>query len=83
MVSIPSEVRQLAREHTLSAIRALVSIVDNDEAVPMARVQAANSLLDRGWGKNNQPVSPDNAETLDNARILCHVVDPKSPDETK
>jgi hypothetical protein len=81
MASIPSEVRALAREHTAAAIFALVSIVNNDEAVPMARVQAANSLLDRAWGKSsNQPVSGDTEDPLKDAGIVCTIVDPKNPD---
>lgn len=50
------EVRELARMHTKTAISALVEIVSNKEAPPAARVSAAGSLLDRGWGKPSQPV---------------------------
>lgn len=84
MASVPTEVRQLAREHTAAAIYALVSIVNNDEAVPMARVQAANALLDRAWGKSsNQPISSETDDPLAEAGIVCTIVDPKNPDRAR
>lgn len=49
-------VRDLAREHTEMAIRTLVEIAGNGDAPSPARVSAATSLLDRGWGKASQPV---------------------------
>lgn len=53
---IVGHVRDLARTHTDKAINALVEIVSNGDAPPAARVSAATSLLDRGWGKPSQPV---------------------------
>jgi hypothetical protein len=46
-----ADVRELARAHTASAMKALVQIVEDEGAPPAARVAAANSLLDRGYGK--------------------------------
>jgi hypothetical protein len=48
---ILADVRELARAHTASAMNALVQIVEDENAPPAARVTAANSLLDRGYGK--------------------------------
>jgi hypothetical protein len=48
------EVQRLAREHTPTALQALVKIATAGRSEP-ARVMAANSLLDRGWGKPVQP----------------------------
>jgi|SRR6266576_352471 hypothetical protein len=48
---ILADVRELARAHTASAMKALVQIVEDEGAPPAARVAAANSLLDRGYGK--------------------------------
>jgi hypothetical protein len=45
------EVRDLARQHTTDALNALVSIVNDGDANPGARVAAANTILDRGYGK--------------------------------
>jgi hypothetical protein len=42
-------VRELARQHTESAINALVELLNNPESPQ--RAIAANSLLDRGYGK--------------------------------
>ena len=48
---ILADVRELARAHTTSAMNALVQIVEDENAPPAARVTAANSLLDRAYGK--------------------------------
>jgi len=53
----PTDIRSLARSHTEAAINCLVGIMNQPEAPQAARVSAANSLLDRGWGKPAQPVT--------------------------
>jgi hypothetical protein len=50
-------VRELARAHTEDAIYALVDVLNGNGA--SARVAAANALLDRGWGKAEQPIVGD------------------------
>lgn len=54
MAKTPSDIRSLARSHTDSAINVLKSIMLQPKAPEAARVAAANSLLDRGWGKAAQ-----------------------------
>ena len=55
MPRIPEEIRSLARTHGKRAIERLGGIVDksSDE---QAVTRAAVALLDRGYGKPNQPV---------------------------
>ena len=48
------EVRDLAREHTVTAIDTLVSIMCNENAAAAARITAAQAILDRGYGKPSQ-----------------------------
>jgi hypothetical protein len=43
------DVRNLAREHTKEAIETLLLVIRNGK--PGEAAMAANSLLDRGWGK--------------------------------
>ena len=43
--------QELAREHTIEALDVLVQIILNEKAPPNARVAAANTLLDRAYGK--------------------------------
>jgi hypothetical protein len=50
------DVQELARESP-EAINTLAAIMDDTKAPPAARVAAANSLLDRGYGKPTQPIS--------------------------
>jgi hypothetical protein len=53
-----SDVRQLARKHTAAAIKKLSEILVTGQS-EQAQIMAANSLLDRGWGKPTQPISGD------------------------
>lgn len=46
-------IAELAREHTDSALSALIEIATFGKSEP-ARVAAANSILDRGYGKPPQ-----------------------------
>lgn len=48
---VVAEVRDLARQYTPEAIHTLVSIMQDDDANPSARVAASNAILDRGYGK--------------------------------
>jgi len=59
MAKTPTEIRSLARGHTETALNVLAGIMNEREAPHAARVAAANSLLDRGWGKPTQPLSGD------------------------
>ncbi len=54
-----TELRSLARSHTDAAVNALLGVMNQPDAPPAARVAAANSILDRGWGKPAQPVDGD------------------------
>ena len=53
-----AEVRELARDHTVAAIEKLVAIMTTGQS-EQAQLLAANSLLDRGWGKPTQPIAGD------------------------
>ncbi len=50
-------VRDLAREHTLGAIKALADALEDENS--RVRVTAAEALLDRGWGKPAQTIGGD------------------------
>ena len=81
------EVELLARMHTGSAIDTLAAICQGydprtNEAVGFdvipagARVSAANSLLDRGWGKSPQTVVvEDQAQHMSDEDLERHVRD--------
>jgi hypothetical protein len=59
MAKAPTEIRSLARSHTEAAINTLVGIMNQPGAPEAARVSAANSILDRGWGKPTQTIAGD------------------------
>jgi|688.fasta_scaffold728817_1 hypothetical protein len=48
-------VRELARQYTSSAIETLAKVMATGS--PNAQVSAANALMDRGWGKAEQPIT--------------------------
>jgi hypothetical protein len=50
----PLDLKSLARGYTETAIKTLGGIAETG-AQEAARVSAAIALLDRGWGKPNQP----------------------------
>lgn len=56
------KVEQLAQQHTTSAIATLAEICRDKKAPPNARVMAANSLLERGYGKARQPIEHTGAD---------------------
>lgn len=59
MAKAPTEIKSLARSHTDAALKTLVGVMNQNDAPPAARVAAANSLLDRGWGKAEQKLEAE------------------------
>jgi hypothetical protein len=55
----PTQIKSLARGHTETAINVLAGIMNQSDAPHSARVSAATSLLDRGWGKPAQAIVGD------------------------
>jgi hypothetical protein len=56
MTKAPAEIRSLARSFAKRAIQRLGGIVENS-ADEQAVARAASILLDRGYGKPNQPIT--------------------------
>lgn len=63
MAKAPIDIRSLARSHAPEAIATLAGIMRACVDFPMARIAAANSLLDRGFGKP-QADDPDGRESI-------------------
>ena len=74
MARAPTEIRSLARQHTEAAIRTLAEIMGNQDVNEAARISAANSLLDRGWGKATQPISGDEENPLNVLHTIERVI---------
>jgi hypothetical protein len=55
---VAAGVRELARKHTRDAVTTLAELMNGAQS-EQARIMAANSLLDRGWGKPTQTISGD------------------------
>ncbi len=52
-------IKEAAIEHAENALKTLADIAKDEKASDAARVSAANSLLDRAFGKPTQPLSGD------------------------
>jgi hypothetical protein len=64
-----AEIRDLARQHTETALNALVKIATAGKS-ESARVSAATALLDRGYGKPTQPIAGDSDADAINLGIV-------------
>ena len=51
------DIREFCKMHSQDAVEALVEVMNTKTAPPAARVAAANSILDRGWGKASLEVN--------------------------
>jgi hypothetical protein len=71
-----TELKSLARSHTETAINTLVGVMRQEEAPHAARVAAANSILDRGWGKPAQSHTGEGGEGPVLASIKVEFVRP-------
>ncbi len=62
---------------TDKAVKTLISIMDDAKAADAARAAAANSLLDRGWGRPAQTISgdPENPH-----KLIVEIIDPTRPE---
>lgn len=79
MAKAPTQIRSLARSHTEAAINVLTGVMNQTDAPPAARVQAATAVLDRGWGKPSQPISgDDDGSPISIQAIVRKIVDPQS-----
>ena len=52
-----ADVQELARQFTVEVIETLVEIMQDQKAPAAARIAAANSLLDRAFGKPPQTIA--------------------------
>jgi len=60
-----TNVAELAREHTESALDTLTAIMADSNAPAPARVRAAEALLDRARGRPRQTIDADVHQTID------------------
>jgi hypothetical protein len=76
-----TEIRSLARNHTRTAINALVGVMKSKDATHAARVSAATAILDRGWGRPVQALENGDHGALELIhKIERVIVHPENPD---
>lgn len=73
-----AKVREAAREHTEAALGVLVAALGDEDA--RVRIKAAETILDRGWGKPTQVVASDPDAPLIPQSVTLELV--KSPRAT-
>ena len=57
------DLREMARKRTEQALETLTEVMLDKAAPPSARVTAANSILDRGFGRPSQEIIQKSDET--------------------
>ena len=65
---IEADARLLARCHGVEAVEKLYAIMKDPSASHMAQIIAANSLLDRGWGRPQVSVGVYEADAMPQER---------------
>ena len=59
------ELRNLAREHAPEALALVIRVLSSPRATPHARIAAARTLLERGWGESlREQARPHRHEAL-------------------
>ncbi|MBR0986935.1 hypothetical protein [Bradyrhizobium liaoningense] len=69
-----TEIKSLARTHTGVAMKALVQIAGNKDALAHARVAAATAILDRGWGRPLQTITSEDGKPLEFVHRIERVI---------
>lgn len=69
------DIRQYCKEHSKEAVEALVEVINSKTAPPSARVAAANSVLDRGWGKPTMEINATvtSYDTMSEADLIGYI----------
>lgn len=62
--------RDLARSYTAKAIDTLSAIMEDKEAIDSARVSAANSILDRAWGRPQTTLGDGDGNAVDWIEVI-------------
>jgi hypothetical protein len=70
-------IQELARQHTETALQALVDIVKDEKSPPAARVAAAAHILDRAYGKPPSSIEHTGSGVL--LRVVTGIL--RAPDE--
>jgi hypothetical protein len=78
-----TDLRSEARKYTACALKTLVAIMLQPESPPAPRVAAANTILDRGWGKPQLNVEANHNHTLsiasEHIKVLKSLAELKQP----
>lgn len=54
---VMADIRLYCKQHSMEAVEALVDVMNSKSSPPSARVAAANSILDRGFGKPQMEIT--------------------------
>jgi len=76
MVKVRKDIQKIARTYTQSAVKTLVGIMQQPKSPPAARVQAAQIILDRGWGKAPQSITGENGSGPVRIEVTRVIVNP-------
>jgi hypothetical protein len=75
MAKAPIDIRSLARTHSKAAITTLASIMYEPKCKASDRINAAEALLNRGYGKATQPVGLADDARMQISEIKLVIID--------
>lgn len=88
---VVAHVRELARKYTETAILTIADIMNDENSSASVRLAAANTLLDRAWGRPEQAIQVSNTDskelevekltTAELKRMLYESLKPYKPTE--
>lgn len=71
------KMQEAAREHGEAAVQLLVDVMNNGKESAKTRIDAANSLLDRGFGRPKQEMDLSSEDgSMSPTKMTRRVVDP-------
>lgn len=72
---LTQNVREYCRTKSQAAVEALVEVMTSKSAPPAARVAAANSILDRGWGKAQVEINATvtSYDTMSERELIAYI----------
>jgi hypothetical protein len=68
--AVVREIRDACQAEGLNCVQTLIKIRDNENFPPITRIAAANSLLDRGYGRPVQGVAIQNMPALPDPKMI-------------
>jgi hypothetical protein len=82
-MAMAARLRSLAREQTEQALNIIIGIMNASSTSDRDRLMAAFGILDRGWGKPTQPVTPELPAQIVARKLTYEIVHVEQPEPSQ